>query len=155
VTGSEFDDQITAPDASIEIDGAGGNDQLGGSIHADSLIGGAGDDVLIGGQGDDVLTGGTGADIFFFTLDDPAASQPGDGTDLITDFEAGIDQIWFYGPEFDPLAASSQVGADVVIDLGAGNSVTLANTDLASLTAGDFFFYVPEIPDPPSLPPLF
>ena len=34
----------------------------------------------------------------------------------------------------------SQSGADVLIDLGAGNSVLLQNVQLAQLTAADFAF---------------
>ena len=36
--------------------------------------------------------------------------------------------------------AARQVGADVVIDTGGGNSVTIANMNLFDLDAGDFVF---------------
>ncbi|MEM1281819.1 MAG: hypothetical protein AAGG53_17815, partial [Cyanobacteria bacterium P01_H01_bin.152] len=51
----------------------------------DILTGGANDDVLDGGLGSDTYTGGAGADEFVFGL--------GQGIDVITDFEVGIDTI--------------------------------------------------------------
>ena len=50
-----------------------------------TLSGGGGDDVLKSGQGADILTGGTGVDRFEFRI--------GFGSDRITDFETGSDQI--------------------------------------------------------------
>jgi Ca2+-binding RTX toxin-like protein len=74
-----------APDApmliSIErIDGGGGNDTIFGTGGEDVVHGGRGHDVLWGGAGNDILTGGTGNDIFVF--------RPGDGNNLITDFNS-------------------------------------------------------------------
>jgi len=43
------------------------------------------DDIIKGLSGNDVLTGGKGADIFEFTV--------GFGSDVITDFELGVDKI--------------------------------------------------------------
>jgi hypothetical protein len=36
------------------------------------------------------------------------------------------------------MARTTQVGADVVIDFGGGDAVTLLNVDRGGLTAGDF-----------------
>ncbi|MEM6624730.1 MAG: hypothetical protein AAF674_21135 [Pseudomonadota bacterium] len=60
-------------------------DHIQGSAAVNVLDGGAGNDQFWGRGGDDTLTGGDGADIFHFAL--------GDGIDLITDFEVGVDRI--------------------------------------------------------------
>jgi Ca2+-binding RTX toxin-like protein len=43
--------------------------------------------MLVGGAGDDIITGGAGRDGFYFVTADPGS------TDLITDFQAGVDFI--------------------------------------------------------------
>jgi hypothetical protein len=68
-----------------ELHGGGGKDKLKGGGGDDILDGGAGDDTLSGGGGDDSLTGGAGADLFDFRK--PA------GTDVVEDFEVGVDAI--------------------------------------------------------------
>lgn len=67
------------------IHGLEGNDILFGRAGDDVLIGGAGNDTLNGGAGNDTLTGGAGTDRFVITSDH--------GTDTITDFTLGEDQI--------------------------------------------------------------
>ncbi|WP_027259995.1 calcium-binding protein [Leisingera aquimarina] len=67
------------------LSGGKGNDKLIGGAGNDTLIGGNGKDTLRGGQSDDVFTGGGGEDIFVF--------KSNDHTDVITDFEVGVDMI--------------------------------------------------------------
>ncbi|HTI80649.1 MAG TPA: calcium-binding protein, partial [Acetobacteraceae bacterium] len=106
------------------------------------LNGGDGNDVLHGGSGDDVLNGGVGADRFVFS--------GSNGTDTITDFQAGVDKIDISGygaalASFGDLSGLiAQVGADVQINLdakvaGAG-TIVLHNTQLAAVGATDFSF---------------
>jgi len=64
--------------------GGQGRDHLGGGVGDDVLFGGTGGDKLKGGAGVDTLTGGGGADWFVF-------ARPGDGVDLVTDFQTGQD----------------------------------------------------------------
>lgn len=121
------------------VDTGGGNDKLTGTSVHDHLRGGTGNDVLTGGMGDDTLQGGAGADSFVF--------RPGFGRDRITDFEAGpqvsdvivMDHAVF-GNLAALLAASHQVGADVVIGAGLSNVLTLEHTLLGNLHANDFAF---------------
>ena len=65
----------------------------------------------------------------------------GFGKDTVTDFHSG-DHIEFENHLFANFAAvqaaSSQIGADVVITLDAADTVTLQHTTLASLHASDF-----------------
>jgi Ca2+-binding RTX toxin-like protein len=85
VVGSRFDDGLIADDSGVVLDGGAGHDLLVGGAGLDALIGGDGDDTLEGGRGLDVLTGGAGADRFVLNY--------GDGPDLITDFQSGVDKI--------------------------------------------------------------
>jgi Ca2+-binding RTX toxin-like protein len=67
------------------IKGSQFSDVLIGGTGKDTLSGGDGDDLLIGGKGGDVLSGGPGSDTFRFGGDS--------STDLLTDFEPGVDRI--------------------------------------------------------------
>ena len=123
--GSDANETIYGTDNGAWLDGRGGNDLL---------IGGAGNDRLIGGTGNDTLTGKGGADTFAFAA--------GFGRDTVTDFDATSamhDVLEFSKSVFADaaavMAASSQVGLDVLIAKDAGNSVLLANTSLADLAA--------------------
>lgn len=141
-------------DALIEIEnliGSAFNDRLTGADVANRISGGAGDDLilgldgadqLVGGEGNDTLTGGAGNDAFQFF-----ASEG--GNDIVADFSAGaasddVISLNGFGAALDSfaeiMAISVQVGADVVIDLGGGDMITLKNVTLASLDASDFLF---------------
>jgi Ca2+-binding RTX toxin-like protein len=118
---------------------AGANDMLIGGSGGDVLNGAGGDDIMIGAGGNDVLTGGSGNDVFLFTR--------GSGADRITDFTAGAgtsDAIKLVGMGFSSFAevkaAALQVGGDVHINLGGGDSLVLSGVLLASLHGDDFIF---------------
>ena len=71
--------------ASVAAFGNGANNLMTGAAGDNTLNGGAGLDTLVGGAGSDNLTGGTGSDVFVF---DSLV-----GSDTITDFTTGIDQL--------------------------------------------------------------
>ena len=130
--GSAFNDSL---------DGSVSANRLDGGLGADVLQGFAGADILVGGAGRDTMAGGADNDQFWFFA--------GDGADAIADFQAGaafgdIIRIFGRGLAIDTfaevMARSSQVGADVVINFGGGDTITLQNVTLASLDAGDFLF---------------
>ena len=125
--------------------GGDGNDALWGGNQNDTLEGGAGHDTLTGGMQDDVLTGNAGNDIFVFV--------DGDGRDTISDFEAlnGSERIDLSGvTAIAGLAAldlahsftgaAVQSGANVVINTGGGNAITLLGVSIADLDESDFIF---------------
>mgnify|MGYP001358919631 FL=1 len=99
IEGGSGDDYIYGGDFSDTIYGdtlyassvhyAPGNDVLLGGSGNDTIVGGGGDDIISGGSGDDILTGGAGVDTFKFLV--------GSGTDIITDFEDGIDILDYSG----------------------------------------------------------
>jgi beta-glucanase (GH16 family)/Ca2+-binding RTX toxin-like protein len=103
----------------------------------DNLIaGGDGRQYLDGGGGDDVVTGGAGADVFIV--------ERGGGSDVVTDFQLGVDAVRIGGgyahlATFDAVqGALSQVGPDAVLDLGGGERLVFRNLSVPALTAADF-----------------
>lgn len=156
VNGGSGNDTLTGSAGSDTIYGGTGADQLFGNADNDRLIGeddndklvgldgddqlyaGKGDDTLKGGLGNDTMSGGAGADLFVF--------EANSGDDVVTGFSSAqgdvLQLIGITGfDEFaDVQAAASQVGGDVVIDLGGGNSLTLAGVNLGDLHASDFLF---------------
>lgn len=145
-TATEGSDLIDGTDQDDVIDGLGGDDILRGGLGNDELFGGDGDDVLEGGNDNDrlsggfghnVLTGGAGADEF----------EAGEGQTVVTDFTVGVDQVDLTDMNITSFAQLqpylSQVGQDVVFSRlygGVPQTLTLANVNLADLTAASFHF---------------
>ena len=98
------------------------------------IMGSDGAQTIDGDAGNDVLIGGGGADVFIVSR--------GNGSDVIIDFLAGTDQIRLQGYALYSIdavkAAMTQVGADVVLELGEGERLVLRNTQVTSFTATDF-----------------
>jgi serralysin len=107
-----------------------------GGLGDDMIIGNGAGNVLDGRSGADVLNGGGGSDVFIF--------KPGYGRDTIVDFttSAGdkIDLSGFssVGSIADVLSHASQVATDTIIDLGAGDTVTLRSVAKSSLVTANF-----------------
>jgi Ca2+-binding RTX toxin-like protein len=135
LVGGQGDDQITAHASGNILYGNLGNDTLAGGSDREILRGGQGDDVISAGggddwisgdRGDDTVTGGAGADTFH--------AFSGSGLDVVTDFNfAEGDRV-----QLDPgtAYAVSQVGADVVVDMGSGDQLVLQHVQLSTLAAG-------------------
>lgn len=125
--------------------GGSGDDVIVGNEVENNLQGRSGADRLDGGLGNDVLSGGVGDDIFVIT--------EGGGSDTITDFLSGdvIELSDFDLRVFTEVqAAATQDGVNVVIDMGDGETLTLENVTLTSLTEFDFVFA--DLQNPPSTP---
>jgi Ca2+-binding RTX toxin-like protein len=133
VYGSEHADILNGNNLTNSLHGESGNDTLRGR---------AGDDRLNGGLGDDTLVGGRGNDHFQFI----AAIGLVRGHDTIEDFKAGpgkgdvLEVEGLFANFASIQAASSQVGADVVITKDADTTITLKNVLLAQLVENDFSF---------------
>lgn len=119
--------------------GGGGDDELLGGNGRDRLDGQNGSDRLDGGVGNDRLFGGNGSDVFVFSM----------GDDVVRDFKtsgAGQDVIDLSGvaeiTDFDDLVDNhvTDLGRDLLIEDGAGNSLRLSSVDLADLTEDHFLF---------------
>lgn len=138
--GGDGGDVLRGEDGDDVLYGDAGHDTLRGDADNDRLYGGTGKDRLIGGAGNDTLTGDENTDTFVFA--------DGFGEDLITDFAAlnDAERIDLAGvsaiTDFADLLAHhmSQTGADVLIDDGAGNTITLLGVSLGDLQAADFLF---------------
>lgn len=101
------------------------------------IIGDNGSNRLQGTSEDDSMTGGGAADVFIF--------QPGGGNDRIEDFQVGTDRIYLrdfssFDSARDLVPHASEQNSDTVVDLGNGNSLTIANARIADFSESDFIF---------------
>ncbi|MEP0869833.1 hypothetical protein NDA01_08465 [Trichocoleus desertorum AS-A10] len=113
------------------ISGGAENDQLIGSTSNNELFGGAGNDQLLGGMGDDVLNGGSGEDALYGGEGkDTFVLTPGEGSDTIADFVAGVDLIQFGGGLTSEGVTMTQLGSNTLIRVAATNELlaTLINS---------------------------
>ena len=126
-----MDYRLPAHVENLVVTGAG-RQAIGNAL--DNIVSGAsGAQTLDGEAGDDVLIGGAGADVF--------AVSRGDGSDLILDFTAqdSLRLTGFGLSSFDQITANlTQDGADAVLDLGDGEILVFADTDVDNLSAGQF-----------------
>ena len=118
----------------LVLTGTGWNTLTGNGLD-NRLTGNLNPNTLNGKGGNDWLTGGGGADTFVIAK--------GEGNDTITDFQGSAgDVVKLDGFAFKDFAAvkaaSIQSGADVVINLGDGQSLTLLGAKLSGLAADDF-----------------
>jgi Ca2+-binding RTX toxin-like protein len=90
VNGEAGDDVINSGANDDTVNGGTGDDTIDGGTGDDSIDGGENDDLITGGQGEDTLTGGNGADDFRYVT---VSESQGIPNDIITDFEAGVDEI--------------------------------------------------------------
>lgn len=101
ITGGAGADTIFGGSGADTISGGQGADVIGGgSGGADSITGGAGNDTIDGGNGADTIDGGAGNDSIALGTTDGAADKVVfaataalNGSDTITQFEAGTDDI--------------------------------------------------------------
>ncbi|MEZ5715609.1 MAG: calcium-binding protein [Paracoccaceae bacterium] len=154
LSGDEQNDTVRGNGGFDTVDGGAGNDLVAGGVQADLVLGGGGNDTLQAGGGYDTLDGGTGNDELTGNFNaDRFVFYDGHGQDTITDFEATnnaekidlsdvsvITSLADLNLGSASAGAATQVGADVVIDTGGGNSITLLNVSLSDLDANDFIF---------------
>ena len=120
----------------ITLKGVASTDLTQDMFILDDYVGGDGDDTIEGTFRDDTMTGGGGADTFVFAS--------GHGNDTITDFTDGEDTIDLSAFKaitgFDDLTVA-QNGADTVITVPGGGTITLQGFASADLDAADFTFH--------------
>jgi Ca2+-binding RTX toxin-like protein len=122
---------------------ADGEKYATGNALPNIITGNSGVNVITGGLGNDILTGGAGKDTFSF--------QRGDGSDIITDFQAGTsgpDLVRLNDYGFSTFAevqsAMTQVGDDAHLALSSFETLVFRDTQVSSFVAGDFL--LPSIP---------
>jgi ELWxxDGT repeat protein len=126
LSGLAGNDTLLGGNGNDNLVGGGGNDSLVGSNGSDRITGGIGNDTLTGGAGFDILTGGANNDLFVL--------RNGNGSDSITDFQRGSDQIGLTGElEFEDLTRTGNT-------IRAGNELlaTLVGVNSDRLTEADF-----------------
>ncbi|WP_291240487.1 hypothetical protein [Gemmobacter sp.] len=119
--GGEFDDILRGGEGHDRLSGRAGEDLLVGGLGADRLAGGADDDRLEGGRGTDVLRGESGDDdlrggsradrleggrgddsLFGGSGADVLVFRNHDGSDTITGFTSGVDEVQILLRPSDP-----------------------------------------------------
>jgi VCBS repeat-containing protein len=141
LTGTGGEDRLDGGNGNDVLSGLGGHDVLLGGNGTDVLDGGDGNDLLAGGNGNDLMTGGAGADSFRFGR--------GGGSDVITDFHVGIDQLLFEDGIAIASARVRDVNGDGVLDTnivfsnGGGSVVLLGVSDFPGATVQDLSSHAP------------
>jgi Ca2+-binding RTX toxin-like protein len=139
-----FDDFVILTETEVDfLDLGAGNDLAVTSDLDERIDGGEGDDVIFGGFGDDTVTLGAGADIFGVTRFSTGMFPFGDGNDVILDFDAAQDILYFQienATTYDPLADTTQTAMGALISYVDGSSILLAGVDMADLSAANFIF---------------
>ena len=144
LNGGDGNDTLYGQKGNDTLDGGDGNDRVDGGFRDDDISGGSGNDTLIGSKGDDTLSGGLGDDRLLGGdgYIDTFIFETGGGNDTIVDFEGGDEMILLDQAQLDTidavLAAAQQVGDDVVLSFGAGDSLTLEDW-MAGDLASDYF----------------
>lgn len=138
---ANFENLFLLGSAKANAVGNAEDNNIHGGSGSNILKGRGGDDLLFGEKGNDILLGGGGVDHFVF--------EKGSGHDTIRDFAASgqlhdiVDLSDFTGiADFSALKKHhlEERHGDVVIDLGHGDAITIADTAKADLHAGDFLF---------------
>jgi Ca2+-binding RTX toxin-like protein len=112
------------------LEGGGGNDTLSdstaadrgyfnGGAGADILTGGSGAELFIGGTGNDTLNTGSGADVVVFNL--------GDGQDTVTSATGQDNTLSLGGGIRYADVSLSKSGANLLLNIGAADRITLNN----------------------------
>ena len=105
-----------------------------GNAIGNVLLGGAGNDTLDGGAGQDILYGQAGSDTFLI--------RKGTGMDTIAEFTPGIDRLDVRDYGFKTTVAlmsrMTQVGSDISVDLGGGDSLILMGVKITNLGELEF-----------------
>ncbi len=121
LAGSRYSDALLGDLGANRLFGREGSDLLIGRQGDDYLNGGSNNDTLGGGQGDDVMRGGHGADLFIFSQGEDIVEDFAIGTDLFAIHKAGAHQV--------EASQTTQLGDDLLLDLGGGDTVLFHNVD--------------------------
>lgn len=119
------------PGVEVTINGAGGDDSLGGTLFSDVINGGAGNDVLLGLDGRDTLNGGIGDD----TLDGST------GVDTLNG-EAGADTIYSLENALHADSITNPDGTDTLLTVslpGRGEQIMDPVSDQSIIRITDDF----------------
>jgi Ca2+-binding RTX toxin-like protein len=159
--GHQDDYLLNGGNGSDELEGSYGNDSMFGGAGNDDVEGGDGNDWVLGNDGNDDLDGDNGndfderrrrqrhagwragqrradrrrrADVFEF--------ERGDGRDVITDFQNGVDRIelddFSAAQVRSAISAAQQVGDNLVLALSSDTVIVFKDMEKAQLDMNDF-----------------
>jgi len=138
-TGNASNNVITGGLGNDNLNGADGNDTLLGGLGNDIIDGGAGNDSITGGAGNDTMNASSGDDVFVFGL--------AFGNDRIIGFDAnaagGQDMLNFAALNITAATFNTSVnvvdlGADTLLNFGAGSITLVGVADPNTVSAADF-----------------
>lgn len=115
ICGGDGNDLVFGNQGADWINGETGNDTLYGGQGNDTLIGGDGNDLLRGDLGNDTLIGGNGSDRFLLAV--------GQGSDVIIDFQDGVDFLVLSDDLTFPQLSIVQNGNNTLIRLTSNNEL--------------------------------
>jgi serralysin len=153
VVGGAGDDWVVGGQGNDVLYGDNGIDIVLGNLGADTCYGGEDRDVVRGGQGDDVVYGYGGSDYVSGDRGNDTV-YGGAGADFFHGSQdAGVDRVMdFSVAEGDRVMLDpgttytvSQVGADVVVDMGSGHQMILVGVQLTTLPS-DWIFSSGSVP---------
>ncbi|MCL2931868.1 MAG: hypothetical protein MGG11_06165 [Trichodesmium sp. MAG_R03] len=142
--GEDGNDTLQGDEGQDTLLGGNGNDILEGDEDRDNLIGGNGDDNLQGGADNDTLDGGLGSDVLKGdgSADSSADSfilRSGNGSDLILDYQDGIDNFLLDGLTFNELTVVDNVGNTIIQETATSEDLaTLVGVSATTIDSGDF-----------------
>jgi serralysin len=143
VDGAGANDSVAGGDGADTVTGADGDDFVHGNMGNDFVFGGNGVDTVLGGQGGDVVTGDAGNDfvsgdggndtLYGGSGSDTFNFATGFGADSVADFNRGDgDSVKISSGSY----TIAQVGADTVVTMSDGATLTLQNVTYSLLDAG-------------------
>jgi beta-glucanase (GH16 family) len=136
VNDDAWDAAYTLPAGVQNLILSGGGQVATGNALDNLIIAQSGTTTMSGGGGDDIFVDGSGPD----TIIDPQGS----GDDVIYNFKNGVDHVSLVEcsglTSFAAVqAAMTQVGADVVLNMGDGQTLTFRNETISHFGANDFY----------------
>jgi Ca2+-binding RTX toxin-like protein len=128
--GGAGNDYLFGNEGNDTLNGGKGNDSLYGGKNNDTLYGSAGNDWIWGDLGNDWMAGGSGSDVFVLVT--------GAGSDIIADFQDGIDQFKLGAGLIFAQLSFSEIGNHTLIKAGTELLVTLEKIAPTQLDSDDF-----------------
>lgn len=149
--GDDGNDKLKGTKKDDILDGKGGNDKVIGKNGSDKVIGGEGRDKLKGGGGDDDVHGDAGRDIvigqkgdddLFGGEDaDTFVLKRGHGSDIVHDFEIGLDAFRILKGAADLSDIGFEQSGDDVVMTFANVETLVKNVTVDDLAVADHFAF--------------
>jgi Ca2+-binding RTX toxin-like protein len=135
VLAGDGDDDLSLKADIAKLYGGAGDDVIRSNNGDSTMSGGAGNDTIQAFGNNDLIAGGAGADVFWF-------QSYGSGTDVVLDFEDGIDKISPFGignaPDYILSVAHDTKNGVMLSFWPEQGTILIRGIKLAQLDASDF-----------------